>query len=89
MGRATRKFPSDPITFHEERSILDDGRILITPVEDRPIPFDSDEDEVADYGGEYHRWVCPACEDVQDEGFDPRGETVKCTACGWQGRCGS
>lgn len=39
----------------------------------------------AQYGGDFHRWACPACEDVNEEESDPRGNTVECADCGWTG----
>jgi len=44
-----------------------------------------DEEEFADYGGEFHRWMCPECYDVNEEEHDPRGEMVECAACYWEG----
>jgi predicted RNA-binding Zn-ribbon protein involved in translation (DUF1610 family) len=45
-----------------------------------------DEDLVADYEGEFHRWRCPRCEDVNEREQDPRGQAVECGQCGWVGR---
>lgn len=50
---------------------------------------DTDPEVEADYEGEFHRWRCPRCEDVQECEADPRGNRVECGQCGWDGRVAS
>ena len=47
------------------------------------------EEEEAHYDGEFYRWVCPNCDEVNEEEIDPRNQEVRCTMCGWIGQCES
>lgn len=47
------------------------------------------DEEIADYDGTFDRFICPVCTEVFEVESDARGTTVRCDACGWEGKGGS
>ena len=37
------------------------------------------------FEGVFYRWLCPRCEDVNEDENDIRGDDVECDSCGWVG----